>query len=263
MTCLNQAGQILFSIPQLCLILRLVCADLQKAYQLFLIPFKILFVLCIYYRWWSLGTCNPLAPGLIKCSLVLLLPPDCRSQKADIIFLIDGSESISSEDFEKIKDFVKRMVNQSNIGADKIQIGLLQFSSTPREEFTLKNNYSSKDEMCRAISNVTQINSGTETGKALNFTLPFFDISQGGRPGVHQYLIVITDGDSHDDIVSPAKALRDRNIIIFAIGVGKIQRAQLLAITNDQDKVYHEENFESLQNLEKEILYEVCTSQGE
>ncbi|XP_055485815.1 collagen alpha-4(VI) chain-like [Psammomys obesus] len=185
----------------------------------------------------------------------------CKSQKADIIFLMDGSESIAPNDFEKMKEFMERMVNQSNIGADEIQIGLLQFSSVAREEFTL-HRYASKVDMRRAIWGVEQMNDGTRTGKALNFTLPFFDSSRGGRPSTHQYLIVITDGVSQDNVGPPAKALRDRNIIIFAIGVGEARRAQLLEITNDQDKVYHEENFESLQNLEKEILYEVCSPQG-
>ncbi|CAO2633740.1 Collagen alpha-4(VI) chain, partial [Lemmus lemmus] len=185
----------------------------------------------------------------------------CKSRKADIIFLIDGSESIAPKDFGKMKEFMERMVNQSNIGADEIQIGLLQFSSAPREEFTL-NQYSSKVDMRRAISGVEQMNDGTRTGKALNFTLPFFGRSKGGRPGIHQYLIVITDGVSQDNVVLPAKALRDRNIIIFAIGVGAAQKTQLLEITNDQNKVFHEENFESLQSLEKEILYEVCSPQG-
>lgn len=191
-----------------------------------------------------------------------MLPPTpaCKSRKADIIFLIDGSESITPKDFGKMKEFMERMVNQSNVGADEIQIGLLQFSSAPQVEFRLN---SSKVDMRRAISDVKQMNGGTRTGEALNFTLPFFGRSEGGRPGIHQYLIVITDGVSQDNVVPPAKALRDRNIIIFAIGVGAAQRTQLLEITNDQNKVYHEENFESLQNLEKEILYEVCSSQGE
>lgn len=191
-------------------------------------------------------------------------PPACKSRKADIIFLIDGSDSIAPKDFGKMKEFMERMVNQSNVGANEIQIGLLQFSSTPQNEFRL-NQYSSKVGVRKAISDIKQMNNGTRrrTGKALNFTLPFFGRSEGGRPGIHQYLIVITDGVSQDNVVSPAKAIRDRNIIIFAIGGGAAQRTQLFEITNDQNKVYHEDNFESLQNLEKKILYEVCSPQGE
>uniref|UniRef100_A0A8C3YQQ3 VWFA domain-containing protein n=1 Tax=Catagonus wagneri TaxID=51154 RepID=A0A8C3YQQ3_9CETA len=185
----------------------------------------------------------------------------CKNRKADIIFLMDGSESISAKDFEKMKDFMKRMVNQSNIGADEIQIGLLQFSSTPQEEFRL-NQYSSKVDIHRAISNVKQIKDGTYTGRALHFTLPFFGSARGGRPSVHQYLIVITDGVAQDNVAIPAQALRDRNIIIFAVGVGEAKNSQLLEITNDQSKVYYEEKFDSLQNLEKEILYRVCIPQG-
>ncbi|XP_030672368.1 collagen alpha-4(VI) chain-like [Nomascus leucogenys] len=185
----------------------------------------------------------------------------CKNSKADIIFLIDGSESISPKDFEKMKRFVESMVNQSNIGTDGIQIGLLQFSSTPQEEFRL-NQYSSKVDIYSAIFDVQQMRDGTRTGKALNFTLPFFDSSKGGRPSVQQYLIVITDGVAQDNVIIPAKALRDKNIIIFAIGVGEAKKSQLLEITNDEDKVYHDVNFEALQNLEKEILSKVCDPQG-
>nr|XP_026239761.1 collagen alpha-4(VI) chain-like [Urocitellus parryii] len=185
----------------------------------------------------------------------------CKNRKADIIFLVDGSESISPKDFEKMKEFMERMVNQSNISADEIQIGLLQFSSTPQEEFRL-NQYSSKVDIRRAILAVQQMNDGTRTGKALNFTLPFFDSSRGGRPNILQYLIVITDGVSQDNVALPAKALRDRNIIIFAIGVGEAKSSQLFEITNDEDNIYYEEKFESLQNLEKKILYKVCNPQG-
>ncbi|XP_053786274.1 collagen alpha-4(VI) chain isoform X4 [Desmodus rotundus] len=184
----------------------------------------------------------------------------CKKRKADIIFLIDGSESISPKNFEKMKGFMKRMVNQSNIGADEIRIGLLQFSSNPQEEFKL-NHFFLKEEIHEAISKVQQMNDGTRTGKALNFTLPFFDSSRGGRPSLPQYLIVITDGVAQDNVATPAKALRDRNIIIFAIGVGEAEKSQLLQITNDPDKVYYQDNFESLQNLEKEILSKVCIPQ--
>ncbi|KAF6098972.1 hypothetical protein HJG60_003131 [Phyllostomus discolor] len=184
----------------------------------------------------------------------------CKKRKADIIFLIDGSESISPKDFEKMKGFMKRMVNQSNIGADEVRIGLLQFSSYPQEEFRL-DHFFLKEEIREAISKVQQMNDGTRTGKALNFTLPFFDSSRGGRPSLPQHLIVITDGVAQDDVDMPAKALRDKNIIIFAIGVGGAEKSQLLQITNDPDKVYYQDNFESLQILEKEILYKVCIPQ--
>uniref|UniRef100_A0A8C5YFR0 VWFA domain-containing protein n=1 Tax=Microcebus murinus TaxID=30608 RepID=A0A8C5YFR0_MICMU len=196
----------------------------------------------------------------IKNSLVQqICSENCKD--ADIIFLIDGSESISSQEFDKMKEFMEKIVNRSNIGADKIQIGLLQFSSTPQEEFRL-NQYSSREDICIAISKVQQMNEGTCTGRALNFTLPFFYSSRGGRPSVHQYLIVITDGAAHDNVAIPAKALRDKKITIFAIGVGQAQISQLLEITNDRDKVYHEQNFESLENLEKDILYKACNPEG-
>uniref|UniRef100_A0A674KHC4 VWFA domain-containing protein n=1 Tax=Terrapene triunguis TaxID=2587831 RepID=A0A674KHC4_9SAUR len=129
-----------------------------------------------------------------------------------------SSESIRPVDFQKMKDFMQLIVNRSDIGADKVQIGLLQFSSEPQEEFQL-NRYGSKADLRRAISGIRQIKSGTMTGKALTFASSYFDEPKGGRPRVKQYLIVITDGEAQDVVREPAETIRGKGITIYAIGV--------------------------------------------
>uniref|UniRef100_A0A674KHC5 VWFA domain-containing protein n=1 Tax=Terrapene triunguis TaxID=2587831 RepID=A0A674KHC5_9SAUR len=142
--------------------------------------------------------------------------PACKNMKADIILLVDSSESIRPVDFQKMKDFMQLIVNRSDIGADKVQIGLLQFSSEPQEEFQL-NRYGSKADLRRAISGIRQIKSGTMTGKALTFASSYFDEPKGGRPRVKQYLIVITDGEAQDVVREPAETIRGKGITIYAI----------------------------------------------
>lgn len=159
--------------------------------------------------------------------------------------------------FEKTKVFLHLLVNKSDIGADKVQIGLLQYSSNPKEEFPL-NRHDNKADLRTAISAMRQIKEGTKTGKALDFAFPYFDKSKGGRPGVKQYLIVLTDGPSDDKVQKPAKALRDRGITIYAIGILEAKNSELLEIAGTQDKVFHEDNFESLMFLDKPILFEIC-----
>uniref|UniRef100_A0A674KBI9 VWFA domain-containing protein n=1 Tax=Terrapene triunguis TaxID=2587831 RepID=A0A674KBI9_9SAUR len=179
------------------------------------------------------------------------------NMKADIILLVDSSESIRPVDFQKMKDFMQLIVNRSDIGADKVQIGLLQFSSEPQEEFQL-NRYGSKADLRRAISGIRQIKSGTMTGKALTFASSYFDEPKGGRPRVKQYLIVITDGEAQDVVREPAETIRGKGITIYAIGVLHANNSQLVDIAGSQDKVFFEDNFDSLTFLEKEILFEIC-----
>ncbi|CAM4596269.1 unnamed protein product, partial [Lepidochelys kempii] len=196
---------------------------------------------------------------LIKHDIVqdICSPEACKNMKADIILLVDSSESIHPVDFQKMKDFIQLIVNRSDIGADKVQIGLLQFSSEPQDEFQL-NSYSSKTDLRRAISGIRQIKSGTMTGKALTFSSSYFDEPKGGRPRVKQYLIVITDGEAQDIAREPAETIRDKGITIYAIGVLQANNSQLVEIAGSQDKVFFEDNYDSLTFLEKDILFEIC-----
>ena len=48
---------------------------------------------------------------------------------ADIVFVLDGSGSIGSTNFEKCKTFVRSLVEEFEIGLDRYRIGVQQYSS--------------------------------------------------------------------------------------------------------------------------------------
>ncbi|XP_044311620.1 collagen alpha-6(VI) chain-like isoform X2 [Varanus komodoensis] len=184
-------------------------------------------------------------------------PEACKNLKADIILLIDTSESMNRVQFNQTLGFIHSIVNMSDVGVDKVQIGLLQFSSNPKEEFPLKR-HNNKADLRKAISEMKQLKEGTKTGKALDFASPYFDESKGGRSGVNQYLIVVTDGESDDEVERPAKSLRNKGVVIFAIGISKANTSQLREIAGSQDKVYSEDDFVSLMPLDKKIFFRIC-----
>nr|XP_014343031.1 PREDICTED: collagen alpha-6(VI) chain-like [Latimeria chalumnae] len=181
----------------------------------------------------------------------------CKSMEADILFLIDTSGSITEEDFKNMIAFMKSLVMKSDIGPDRVQIGTIQFSDIAQEEFLL-DSYATKTDLQDAIDHIKPLKRGTKTGNALTFTSEYFDISKGGRPNLMQYLIVITDGESQDEVAKPAKALRDKGITIYAIGVLNANNTQLLEIAGSQGKVLFEEKFESLKDLEQQIIFRIC-----
>ncbi|XP_030062199.1 collagen alpha-6(VI) chain isoform X2 [Microcaecilia unicolor] len=196
---------------------------------------------------------------LIKHELAqdICLPEACKNMKADIMFLIDSSGSIHPDDFEKMKQFMDLLVKKSDIGANSVQIGVIQFSSHPQEEFPL-NRYHRKGDIQYAITNMRQMNEGTLTGEAIHFASSYFDPSKGGRPNTKQYLIVITDGEAQDEVAQPARALRNKGITIFAIGILQANYTQLLEIAGMQEKVFFEETFDSLSFLDKQLFFEIC-----
>ncbi|XP_056376656.1 collagen alpha-6(VI) chain-like [Hyla sarda] len=197
--------------------------------------------------------------NLIKHDLVrdLCTPEACKDMKADILFLIDSSASIEPGDFKKTKEFMDSFVRQADIGSDKVQIGLIQFSSETKEEFQL-NRYKQKDDLQAAISGIQQMQQGTMTGAALQDALPYFSAAKGGRPNIRQYLIIITDGESQDEVAQPAATLRKYGVDIYAIGVLSANNSQLLEIAGQQDRVYFEDSFDALAFLNKIIIFEIC-----
>lgn len=105
----------------------------------------------------------------------------------------------------------------------------------------------------------------TETGKAMNFTLnTYFTEEAGSRVDqrVPQIAVVITDGDSADDVQGPAQSLRRRGVIVFAVGVGDAKLDELESIANrplDRFR-FTIDNFKALQGLTDSLLPRVCIS---
>lgn len=195
----------------------------------------------------------------IFTGIFLLLSLACKNKVADIMFLIDGSSSIYSLNFTSMKTFITKVVNGTVIGEDNVHIGVVQFSDKPQEQFPL-NRFYNQDEVEKAINSIIQLTGNTYTGKALSFISKYFDKSKGGRPDVPQFLVVITDGEAHDAVAVPAKAIRDKGVTIFSIGVGRVNTAQLWEISGTQDKVYVEKDFDALKSIDKNLQFKLCSS---
>lgn len=66
-----------------------------------------------------------------------VFPAECEKQQADLVFLLDQSGSIHSDDYTIMKNFTTNLVRSFNISQDKVRVGLAQFASTFQHEFYL------------------------------------------------------------------------------------------------------------------------------
>uniref|UniRef100_A0A3Q2XKM7 Collagen, type XIV, alpha 1b n=1 Tax=Hippocampus comes TaxID=109280 RepID=A0A3Q2XKM7_HIPCM len=184
------------------------------------------------------------------------------SAKADIVLLVDGSWSIGRMNFKTIRNFISRMVGVFDIGPDKIQIGLAQYSGDPKTEWHL-NAHATKASLLDAIANLPYKGGNTMTGMALSYILQNnFKANVGMREEARKIGILITDGKSQDEIVINSQNLRDSGIELFAIGVKNADENELRSIASDPDEIhmYNVNDFKFLLDIVDDLSVNLCNS---
>ena len=186
-------------------------------------------------------------------------------RSVDVVFLLDESGSVGSTNFEESLDFVKNMTkafpDHKLSGKDGTRFGLSTFSSNYKPHFYLSN-YTKQSDYLSAISSVSYSGGGTNLGRALLVILTDqFSEERGLRPevdGIPRIVIVLTDGKSHDNVSIPAKNVRDENIVIYAIGIGSYDDAQLKEIASSESHVYELSSFTELEKFISTITSSTC-----
>ncbi|XP_038600848.1 collagen alpha-1(XIV) chain isoform X2 [Tachyglossus aculeatus] len=180
---------------------------------------------------------------------------------ADIVILIDGSWSIGRFNFRLVRLFLENLVTAFDVGANKTRIGLAQFSGDPRIEWHL-NSYSTKEEVIDAVRNLPYKGGNTLTGLALTYIFEnSFKSEAGARSGVSKIGILITDGKSQDDVIPPARKLRDTGVELFAIGVKNADLPELQEIASEPHSthVYNVADFNLMHTIVEGLTQTVCT----
>ncbi|XP_077774808.1 collagen alpha-3(VI) chain isoform X7 [Podarcis muralis] len=167
-------------------------------------------------------------------------PPAEESPKKDVVFLIDGSDGMRSI-FPEVKSFVQGLVDNLDIGPDKVQVAVAQYSSRVQPEFLL-NRYQDKAEVIRAIQRLSAMRGPAPyTGAALNYLRSNVFTSQAGSrlsEGVPQILFLLTAEKSSDDVTRPALDLKTRGAVPFGIGIGNADATEMRTISFVPQFVY-------------------------
>uniref|UniRef100_UPI0037E9B12B collagen alpha-6(VI) chain-like n=1 Tax=Semicossyphus pulcher TaxID=241346 RepID=UPI0037E9B12B len=208
-------------------------------------------------RTFSVNNFDALSPIKDKILKDICSREACKDIPGDIFFLIDSSQSIDPEEYQKMKDFMKSVISKSAFGQDEVHVGVMQFS-TNRELNLPLNRYNSKEEVSQAINNMQQMNGGRRTGEAITELSKYFDASRGRYPNLEQWLVLITDGDSQDEVKGPAAALRHQGVEVITIGVLNANLHQLREISGPTGSVFDERDFDALTDLENEIPLKLC-----
>ena len=183
--------------------------------------------------------------------------------QADIIFLLDGSGSIGFGHFQVALSFIANLTNLYDISSDDVRVGLIVYESDVIPQFPL-DQYFQKSDLLDAIKNVSYPSGGTHTGAAIEYAIDFgFNTSFGVRPlseAVPRILIVLTDGQSGDDVSIPAMRAKMSGLNLFSIGIANANDRELHEIASSTNQVYFVRTFSRLSQVTLLIRTASCKS---
>ena len=168
-------------------------------------------------------------------------------------------ELSGSGNFNKTLEFVKGFIDYLDVSEDRAHVGLAVFSTDVYQVFNF-GEYHNSSEAGRAVNGVRYPNQGRHIGKALNYMRHKMFSEPKLRRDVSNYLVLITSGSSYDLIRTPAKELRDKNVTIFAVGVGDdYDEDELREISGDDGRLVYRTTFDGLENLKTELKRKICS----
>ncbi|XP_071359348.1 integrin alpha-L-like isoform X3 [Trachinotus anak] len=175
---------------------------------------------------------------------------ECTKNTVDLVFLVDGSASMTGQEFTKNKDFIVDIMD--SLQNRSIKFAAVQFSSNYRKVFDF-NDYQAG----RALDKLKEephMKSLTNTYRALKFVLT--DILENPDAGASRdalkVLVLITDGDPSDtDREGIIKRYADKNILRFVIGVrvAKLDKFRAIASEPTEKYAFKIENYDGLTGI--------------
>lgn len=205
--------------------------------------------------------------------MFLFLVSRCR---LDLLFVLDSSSSISSNNFQQILTLIVQIVDQFEIGATATQVGVISFSSTPSTDSPFGINIgtlSDKEQLKQSILSLQQLaESGRRTDLALDVatrTLTSF------RTDVPNAVVVISSGasDKSQQSVQAAGLLQlVSDTEVFVIGASAVVDTtsefleEVYAIGQDPDSEHvfmiHSFQQQSVNSIFQLLTKELCDGEN-
>tara|TARA_B100001063_G_scaffold168128_1_gene157208 strand:- start:1456 stop:2496 length:1041 start_codon:yes stop_codon:yes gene_type:complete len=137
----------------------------------------------------------------------------------DIVFAIDVSKSMLAEDVApnrlmRSKRIISEVIN--SLSTDRV--GIVAYAAQAIPQVPLTTDFASVKNFLQIIDTDMLSSQGTSIDSALNLSVNFFDQNSE----TNRVLILISDGEDHDDIPnSITNLITENNINLITIGVGQ------------------------------------------
>lgn len=177
----------------------------------------------------------------------------------DVVFVLDGSDSVTRVNFDKVKKFTSDIIDEFDLSPAKVRVGVIEFSTFIGRVIEL-GQISSLPILKFLISNISMSNDGTGTHKALKRMREMFQ--ERGRLEVPRIGVVITDGLSVSPYLTKeeARLLHLDGVITFAVGIegDKTFQTELEYIASRKENALRVLDFDALpRNLSSSLCLSI------
>jgi Ca-activated chloride channel family protein len=143
---------------------------------------------------------------------------EVKRDGVDIVIALDVSNSMKAEDIkpsrlERSKQAISRLIDK----LENDRIGIIVFAGTAYVQLPITTDFAAAKLFLSSIDTDIIPTQGTAIGSAIDLASESFV----GQDNKHKALIIITDGENHeDDAMEAAKKANAEGIIIHTIGMG-------------------------------------------
>uniref|UniRef100_A0A8B9N6N5 Cochlin n=1 Tax=Accipiter nisus TaxID=211598 RepID=A0A8B9N6N5_9AVES len=170
----------------------------------------------------------------------------------------DGSSSVGDSNFRLVLEFISNVAKAFEISDIGSKIAAVQFTYDQRTEFSFTD-YTTKEKVLSAIRNIRYMSGGTATGDAISFTTRnvFGPMKDGPNKN---FLVVLTDGQSYDDVRGPAAAAQKAGITVFSVGVAWAPLDDLKDMASEprESHTFFTREFTGLEQMVPDVIRGIC-----
>lgn len=214
-------------------------------------PWLKFILFCIAYAFLVIGTADPQVGSRME---------EQKQKSADIMILLDVSNSMLAQDIVPSRlENAKRSIAQLIDNLHNDRIGIVVFAGQAYVQLPITTDYSAAKLFLNTIDPSMVPTQGTAIGTAIDLGMKSFDF----KNGTGKSMIVITDGENHeDDAVAAAKSAAAKEVTVNVIGIGSLNGAPIPIYENGRQNGFHTDSVGTnvLSKLNEDMCKEVAAA---
>lgn len=175
--------------------------------------------------------------------------------------MMDSSESITEEDFQREKTAVKEIAQSFLNSSQDSRAGVIMYSGQPElsVDFVGRSEF---EYFKSAVDRLAHRRSMTRIDRAIYFASR--TLFENPRTAVMSVAVVMTDGvqtpePDAEPLSQAVSALNSKGVRVLAVGVGpRVNRSELKELVTSQEDVFQMSSFQELLDKSEKLLETVC-----
>lgn len=187
---------------------------------------------------------------------------EVKRKGADLMICLDVSNSMKAEDLQPNRlERAKQAINKLVDKLEGDRIGIIVFGGDAYVQLPITTDYAASKLFLESINTDMIPTQGTAIGKAIDLAIESF----GKDEGKNKAIVIITDGENHeDDAIKAAEMAVEKGISINTIGMGSAEGAPIPIYRGSTREGFRKDKNGNtvMTKLNEQMLIEIASAGG-